>query len=72
MQVDIGFLVWEKAPNPLGTAHLRCVHFSAKAYAKTKELGDGAGGAGWGGGSAWRALDPPMKYISNKILSCVM
>ena len=46
---------------PVGEgADLRCVHFSAKTYAKTKEM-DPVGGGGGRAGSA--PVDPPMISI---------
>ena len=53
---DPGFPVGGDA-NPLGGANLRCVHFSAKTYAKMKEI-DPVGG----GGARRRRppLDPPI------------
>ena len=41
--------------DPLGGANLRHIHFSAKMYAKTKEM-DPVGG----GGAVDAPLDPPM------------
>ena len=43
------------APTHWGGANLRCVHFSAKTYVKTKEI-DPVGGAR----TAVPPLDPPM------------
>ena len=37
--------------DPLGGANLRCGHFSAKMYVKTKELGPIVGGAARAGGA---------------------
>ena len=54
---DPGFPVGG-APTRWGGANLRCVHFSAKTYVKTKEI-DPVGGGG-GGGRRGAPLDPPM------------
>ena len=52
---DPGFPVGGGA-DPLGGANLRRIHFSAKTYAKTKEI-DPVGG---GGGGPVAPPDPPM------------
>ena len=45
--------------DPLGGANLRCGHFSAKMYVKTKELGPIVGGGGQHVLAA-PPLDPPL------------
>ena len=43
---------WGGADPLGGGANLRCIHFSAKTYAKTKEI-DPVGGGGHTGGAPW-------------------
>ena len=50
---DPGFPIgWGAMPIPLGGINIRCGHFLAKTYEKTKELGHVGGGGGLG------AVDP--------------
>ena len=45
-----------------GGADLRCIHFSAKTYAKMKEMDPVEGGA-----RRQRPLDPPMNVLSPSV-----
>ena len=47
------------APTRWGGVNLQCIHFSAKTYAKMKEI-DPVGGGGGAGGAP---LDPPMTRL---------